>query len=359
MRSSTNKPQFLSMTILTFTFILSAVLSAAPGYKVISYKGKIKVISDNKVLKFKRHKTVHLKTGDAIMVYKDAFIEMTFPDRQRRVFKGPLYTTVEALKTYQNDKPGSPSGFKSPGLWKGIKWLFDVEGKNLKKILKGDPMQTLNFHGKILKQLDDNRVKDNPDTPCIGKDLNDGLEDVDQTFKAFSPFKRLIIRALVHKSFGLHKTALSMVSRYYEKIPRSKENENQRKVFKHYLGNWFLLFDVNIKQNNIAGKQFSKTFTSETPLWWSSFYFDGKELRTIKNTINYSLDPLKVFKVDKRLTNESARIRCFFIVASPDWDEIERFDFKETRQKLLQSPITETKSNTAWGYRKVVIKICL
>jgi len=353
------KRMFLPVIYLAFIFCFSSFMPANAEYKIISLKGKVKIKNNTKVIQLKKQLPFKLKKGDAVMVYPGAAIEMLFPDGKKKAFKGPFYSTVENLgKSYERNRL---SFFGKPKQWKAIERIFDEEGEESAGTTKGTQEDSLNFYNEINKGVAVVKIEDKTLTPDKEKEMNEILETAEQGFNAFPKEKQIVIRALVYKTFGRYKTALTTIFSHYKGILYIKGKQPERELMEDYLFNEFLPIAINIHS------PFS--FSSNFKLWWAAFFFDGKEFKTIEKTIDYSLYPQNEYKIKDNSTIQAdikskgmakAESQCLFVVACADWAELEKFDDMEiARQELLESDIKETKLKTIQDYGKVIIKLCL
>jgi hypothetical protein len=349
----------LLMIILVFTFFLPGFLPANQGYKIISYKGTVKVKQNAEVSRLENQPPIDLKKGDAVMVYPGAEIEVLFPGGDKKTFTGPFYAAIESLK-----KPLAKnrlSFFAGAASWKGIERIFDEEGEESAGTTKGTQEDSLNFYNEINQGVAAVKIEDKTLSPGKEKEMKEMLDTAEQGFNAFPEEKQIVIRSLVYKTFGRYKTALDMIFSYYKGILYTKGKQPERELLEDYLFNHFLPIVVTIHS------PFS--FSSNFKLWWAAFYFDGEEFKSLDKTIDYSMHPQNDYKIKDNSTIQAnskskgtakAGSQCLFIAACADWAELERFDDLETAKKeLLDSSIKETKPGTIQSHGSVIIKICL
>lgn len=349
----------LLMIFLVFIFSFSSFMLANTEYKIVSYKGKVKVEKNDEVFPLEKQLHVFLKKGDAVMVYPGAAIDVVFPDGKKKSFTSPFYSTVENL-----EKPFERNRllfFGKPGQWKAIERIFDEEGGESAGTTKGTQEDSLNFYNEINQGVAKVKIEDKKLTPDKEKEMNEILETAEQGFNAFPKEKQIVIRSLVYKAFGLYKTALNMIFSYYKEILYAKGKQAERELMEDYLFNEFLPIVITIDS--------SGSFSANFRLWWASFSFDGIELKTIEKTIDYSMHPQNTYKIKDNIKLQAdaktkgktePESRCLFIVACADWAELEKFDNREiARQELLDKGIKETKLKTIQDYGKVIIKLCL
>jgi hypothetical protein len=347
------------MIFLIFTFSFFSFILANAEYKIISFKGKVKIKNNTEVIQLEKQLPFKLKKGDAVMVYPGAAIEMSFTNGNKKTFTGPFYSAVEALeKPFERNRL---SFFGKPGQWKAIERIFDEEGEESAGTTKGTQEDSLNFYSEINQGVAVVKIEDKSLTPDKEKEMNEILETAEQGFNAFPEEKQIVIRALVYKTFGRYKTALTTIFSHYKGILYAKGKQPERELMEDYLFSEFLPIVVTIHS------PFS--FSSNFKLWWAAFFFDGTELKGIEKTIDYSLYPQNDYKIKDNSTIQAnikskgmikGKSQCVFIVACADWAELEKFDDIEiARQELLESSIKETKLKTIQDYGKVIIKLCL
>ena len=205
------------------------------------------------------------------------------------------------------------------------------------------------------------KIEDKTLTPGKEKEMKEILDTAEQGFNAFPEEKQIVIRSMVYKTFGRYKTALGMIFSYYKGILYTKGKQPERELLEDYLFNQFLPIVVTVHSPS--------SFSANFKLWWAAFYFDGKELKSLDKTIDYSMHPQNDYKLKDNPTIQAdtkskgkseGNPPCVFIAACADWAELERFDDLETAKKeLLDKSIKETKSGTIQDYGSVIIKICL
>jgi hypothetical protein len=344
---------------LVFIFSFSGLMPANQGYKIISYKGTVKVKQNTEVTRLENQPPIDLKKGDAVMVYPGAEIEVMFPGGDKKNFTGPFYVLVESL-----EKPLAKerfSFFAGPNQWKGIERIFDEEGEESAGTTKGTPEDSLNLYNEINQGAAVVIIEDKTLSPDKEKEMKEMLDTAEQGFNAFPEEKQIVIRSLVYKTFGRYKTALDMIFSYYKGILYTKGKQPERELLEDYLFNQFLPIVVTIHS--------PYSFSANFKLWWAVFYFDGKDFKFLDKTIDYSMQPQNDYKIKDNSTLQAntkskgmakAGTQCLFIAACADWAELERFDDLETAKKeLLDSGIKETKPGTIQDYGSIIIKICL
>lgn len=353
------KRMILLMILLVLTFSFSSFMLANAGYKITSYKGKVKVKKNAEVVWLKKQLHISLKKDDAVMVYPGAAIEIVFPDGKKKSFTGPFYSIVENLEKLV--EKNRLSFFGKPGQWKAVERIFNEEGEASAGTTKGTQEDSLNFYNEINQGVAKVTIEDKKLTPQKEKEMNEILETAEQGFNAFPEEKQIVIRSLVYKAFGRYKTALNMIFSHYKGILYARGKQPERELMEDYLFNEFLPIVITIDS--------SGTFSANFRLWWAVFSYDGRELKSIEKTIDYSMHPQNTYKIkDNIMLQADAKTkgrtepgsRYLFIVACADWAELEKFDNIEIAgRELLDKSIKEAKVKTIQDYGKVIIKLCL
>ena len=359
------------MVILVLTFAITGLTLAKPGYEILSYKGKIKVKKNNEMIPLIKHDGIRLEKRDIVMVYPGSSIEISFPGNSRKVFEGPFYAPVAAL-TQPFDKKNL-SFFENRKIRKGIEGIFDTEGNASSGSTRSQ--NSVEFFNEVKKTLTQAVLEDK--TPAAGraKKMETHLESVKHMFSAFPEVKQILVRALVYKDFGQDKKALTTILSHYKKILRAKDKKTERELMEDYMTNRFLPIvimirsgDENISPGNVRSNKknngIKMIFSSNIKLWWAAFYYDGKTLKEIKKTIDYSQKPQNKFELEINITAKAnmkkSRSRYLFIVTSPDWTQLDKFDSSEAAEKeLLGNNIKETRSKRIQDYGEVIIKLPL
>jgi hypothetical protein len=253
------------------------------------------------------------------------------------------------------------SFFAGPSQWKGIERIFEEEGEESAGTTKGTQEDSLNFYNEINQGVAAVKIEDKTLSPEKEKEMKEILDTAASGFNAFPEEKQIVIRSLVYKNFGRYKTALYMIFSHYKGILYTKGKQAERELLEDYLFNQFLPIVVTIHSPS--------SFSANFKLWWSTFYFDGKELKPLDKTINYSMLPQNNYEIKNNREFQpgiqskgkpDGHTRCVFIVASADWAELERLDNLETAKKLLlYNRIKETKPGIIQEYGSVIIKISL
>jgi hypothetical protein len=344
------------MVFLVLTFFLTAKKTAETGYKIMSYKGTVKVKKNNKIIQLKEA-NILLKPNDAVMVYPRSSIEISFPDNNKKTLEGPFYSTVKTLEEpFDKNKPAF---FANPEIWENIQRVFDEEGDYIKT--RSGPKDSVAFYSVIKKSLADTTLEDKTPPAHKVKEMNTALETIKIIFNAFPDVKNILLKALVYKNFGLNKKALITVFAHYETIRMVKEKQKEQKMVAGYIYNDFLPIVIHIHHlDDNWSYGFNKKFSAEFDLWWAAFYYDGNKLIELENTIGTSLHPQKIFELHKNITiNQGTAFHCIFIVACPHWSQLETLDdINAAKKELLADNIKETKVNTVRDWGKVTIKLC-
>jgi len=359
------------MVILVLTFAFTGLTLAKPGYKILSYKGKVKVKKNNEMIPLIKHDGIRLDKGDIVMVYPGSSIEISYPDNSRKVLKGPFYAPVAALA--QPFDKNHLSFFEKRKIREGIEGIFDAEGNASSGSTRAQ--NSVEFFNEVKKTLTQAVLEDKTPTADNAKKMKTHLESVEHMFNAFPEVKQILVRALVYKDFGLDKKALTTILSHYEKILRAKDKKTERELMEDYMTNRFLPIviiirsgDENISHGNAGSIKKNNgiklIFSSNIKLWWAAFYYDGKTLEEIKKTIDYCLKPQNKFELEKKITAKAnmkkSRSRFLFIVTSPDWSQLDKFDSIEAAEKeLLGNDIKETRSKRIQDYGEIIIKLPL
>jgi hypothetical protein len=345
------------MVFLVSMFFLTALKPAETGFKIISYKGTVKVKKNNKIIQLKQA-NILLKANHAVMVYRNSSITISLPGNKKKTLKGPFYSTVKTLeKPFDNNKL---SFFENPGIWKNIQRVFDEEGDYIRT--RSEPKDSAAFYKEIKKRVTDTTLKDKTPPAHKMKEMNAVLETIETIFNAFSKVKQILLKALVYKDFGMNKKALAAVFAHYETIRKIKEKQKEQKMVAGYIYNDFLPIVIHIHHlDDKWNYGINKKFSSGIDLWWAAFYYDGNKLILLEKTIDARLHPQKTYELRKNITiNQDTASHCLFIVACPHWSQLETLDdIHAAKKELLADNIKETKVNTVRDWNKVTIKICL
>ncbi len=349
------------MTIV-FMMSFSTALTAEDEYKIISSNGTVKIKTNTKVIRLEKQLPFILKKDDAVMIYPNASIEVVLPNGNNKTISGPLYATVDTL-----ENPPSKElldFFAKPSQWKGIERIFEEEGQESSGTTRGTQEDSLNLYSDINNAMGEIKIEDKPLSPEKEKEMKKNLETAEKGFRAFPEEKRTVIRSMVYKAFGLDKTAMSNVLSFYKGILNKKEQQPQRELLEDYLFNQFLPIVVKIDRT-----VFPPLFTSNIKIWWVTFYFDGNQLKSLDNTLDYSTYPLATYKIKSIPSvkpNSSARGTAqgkktyLFIVACADWTELEKLDdLKFAQKELLETRKSETQAKKIQDFGTVIIKIVL
>lgn len=347
------------MVFLVLTSFVTGLLPEETGYKIVSLKGTAKVKKDNKIIPLTESKTISLKKDYALMLYKDASVEIVFPNGNRDTFVGPFYAAVFTLQKSFTKK--QLSLFEKKQLWKPIQRIFDEE-EEIHDSTRSGPLDRVAFKKEINKRLTDKSLDDPTLSAEKIKEMNAAMEAVETLYNAFPKVRRIVIKALVYREFGLNKKALETIMVYYKSIANKPGNKIVRGQVEDYVYTEFLPIIITIEsQNSEAGPVmgFYRTFSANIELWWAAFYYNGKELTEIEKTYDHKQFPQKTFVVNKNLDVKADQSpHCIFIVVCPEWRELEYYDnLRTAKNKLLTKK--ETKVNTVKDWGKVTIKLCL
>jgi len=332
------------ISLMVLMFFVTGLIMAETGYKIVSCKGTVKVKKDH-----------------SLMLYRGASVEIVFPNGSRETFDGPFYATVSTLQKPFTQNQLSP--FKENHLWKPLQRIFDEE-EEIHGPSRSGPSDRVAFKDEIDKRLADKSLDDPPLPDEKIKELNAALESIDSLFNAFPEVRRIVIKALVYRQFGLNKKALETIMAYYKSIAGFPDKSIVRGQVEDYVFTEFLPIIITIEsQNSESGpvKGFYRTFSANHELWWAAFYYNGKELIEIEKTFDTKLHPQKTFAVHKNLDAIPGQSpHCIFIVVCPEWTELEHLDDIDAAGKeLLANNIKETTVNTVKDWGKVTIKLCL
>ncbi len=365
------KPSFF--ILLTFlVFSLYSFPEVSTVSRIVSFQGKVKLKQKGKMTTLQKQKRIALEQEDAIMVYPGAKIEILLPGGKPKTFTGPFYSTVANLeKPFQDEML---SFFAEPSRWQAIKRLFDEEGEESSNTSRGTQEDSLNFYNEINPVAGKAKIEDETLTPSREKEMKETLATVNDGLNAFPEEKQVVVRVLVYKNFGLHKTSLVTIFDFYKNILHVKDKQPERELIEDYLFNHFLPIvlvaqPANRSRGAGASSHGNLEFSSNLKLWWAAFYFDGQTLKAIDKTIDYSLHPQNIYKINYDKINRvkaktgstgGTNSHYLFIVASTNWTELERYDDIETAKKeFLKNSIKEMKTGTIQDYGKVIIKFSL
>jgi hypothetical protein len=349
------------ISLMVLMFFVTGLIPAETGYKIVSFKGTVKVNKGNKIITLQERLPIYLKKDHSLMLYRGASVEIVFPNGSRETFDGPFYAAVSTLQ-----KPFTKnqlSLFEENHLWKPIQRIFEEE-EEIHGPGRSGPADRGAFKDEINKSLTDKSL-DDPALPTDKiKELNAALETVDILFNAFPEVRRIVIKALVYRQFGLNKKALETIMVYYKSIAGKPGKRIVRGQVEDYVYTEFLPIEINIESQNSEGSPvngFYMTFTARLDLWWAAFYYNGKELIEIEKTCDFKQHPQRTFSVRKNLDAKPGQSpHCIFIVVCPEWTELERLDdIDAAREELLADNIKETTVNTVKDWGKVTIKLCL
>lgn len=362
------KYQKVLIVILAFILSFPGLIHSAKQYKIVSYKGKVKVMKRykiklpdniNKKINWVRKPNIILRKDDAVMAYRGASVKMSFPSGDIKTFKGPFYATAQTLEKGIDKE--QLTAFETPALWKRIERVFDEEGDST-VITRSGPNDKDAFYKEIKKRAVDSSLQDNTLPPHKKSEMETALKIAETAFNAFPKVKQTIVRALVYKQYGMNKTALSTVFSHYESIRGDKAKEKEQDAAENYMYNEFLPIVVHIvSKGNHRQLGFFKLFSSNFKLWWAVFYYDGNQLIEIEKTIDYKQEPQKLYRLRKPIKKKTGAVsQCVFIVVCPDWSQLETLDDIESAKKeLLTGKVKETQVTTIRDWGKVTIKLCI
>jgi hypothetical protein len=339
---------------LIFIFFIPGFIRASGQYKILSWKGEVRVKQGDTFVPLTKQAKISLRKSDVLWLANGAAVELLFPGGFKKSFKGPRLTRIETLE--KNGAKAGPSFLADFIKITGIEELFSREMEDPAGATKGDDFAgSLSFYEEIKKTMKkvEPELKDMPLPGNKEKQMNEKLAFVNSHFDAAPPAKQILMKARIYKHFKRNRQALMAVFNHYEKILKARGKQKGRELLEDSLFNEFLPIVVTIHS--------SFSFSANFKLWWAAFSYDGKEFKEIEKTIDYSLHPQDSFKLNEAdFYNEKDKIQWVFIVACSDWDELEKLnDTGTARKELLGNKIKEAKSKTIRDYGRVIIKLCL
>jgi hypothetical protein len=352
--------QVLAGLVCGFLIIIFSI-GLYGNYVVITCKGKVKLKRENEFIWLKEGIRVPLGKADFIMAYPDAVITIRFPDDKSKVFSGPFYATAEEMG--KGIKTGETPLLSKPSFRKSIREILDRMEDVIVGPVKGDDLEgSLNFYNEIKEAMAKVPVEDSKLSPGKKKEMEKALASINGRFSGASLDQVVLIKSILFKQYGMHRSALMSVFNHYEHIMKTKGKQKERELLEDFLFNEFLPIRVVIETRSPL------TFSSNFDLWWAAFRYNGEKLEEITKTRDDSLHPQDTFKLEENMvksTNEDMeiesknKVQCVFIVACADWDELEKYDKIEYAEKqLLEGGIKETTGGTVRDYSKVIIKLC-
>jgi len=338
---------------LILFFLIPFLGWPAGQYKILSWKGEVKIKQGDTFIQLAKQSKISLKQSDVLWMADGAFVQLLFPGGFTKSFKGPRLTRVETLAMNE-----AKAGFSFPAYFikiTGIEELFSREMEDAAGATKGDDFAgSLSFYEEIKKAMKEVEpyLKDMPLAGNKEKQMNEALAVIDSHFDAALSEKQILMKARIYKYFKRDRQAFTAVFKHYEKILKAKGKQRERELLEDSLFNEFLPIVITIHS--------SFSFSANFKLWWAAFSYDGKELKEIEKTIDYSLHPQDTFKMNDAVTdNEKDKIQYVFIIACADWNELEKLDDNRTaRKEFLGNNVKKAKQKTVRGYGKVIIKLC-
>jgi hypothetical protein len=342
-------------------------IHAAGQYRVLSWKGDVKVMQGGKFLQLTKQSNVLLQENDAIWIANGARIELGCPDGSRREFNGPRFSRVETLEKVKTKR--QPSFFVI--FFKNLD-LGEYITRDKEKSVGGTRARGFESSESFYEELK-KAIPGMEDRTLAGekrKEVEEALAIVDRDFDAAPPEVKILLRAKVYKHFNLDKQALKTAFNYYETILKVKGKEKERALLEEFLIDEVLpvVVTYEVEEHSLlysreldTGSRISVQFSSNFKVWWAAFSFDGKEIKEIEKTIDHKRNPQETFTIRNHPTgNEKDKPYYLFIIANPMWSQLEKYDDMEVAGKeLLEGGIPETSSNKAKGFRKVTVKINL
>jgi hypothetical protein len=180
---------------------------------------------------------------------------------------------------------------------------------------------------------------------------------VETRFDAAPMETQVLIKARVYKHFNRDKQALITVFNHYEKILNLKGKKKERDFIEDFLLNEFLPLVITF---NLEDPDFI-IFSSNFEVWWAAFFYDGKEFREIVKTIDTSMNPQDIFRINRvDIRSKPNKSQSLFIIASYHSSGLHKLDdMGEAKKELLRKDIPVAMSSNAVGIGKVIIKISL
>lgn len=365
-----NKTVIAGIFLLVFIFTSALLPKDITGYKILHQRGTVKIKQDDRISVLNAGTAVSLGQGDAVMAYKEASVKIVFPGGRERVLEGPFYAAVETLDVLL---PVSNLAFFEDGnRWKSLETIFNKERNPEDERSRGTMEDSLDFYGNARSLLSWVDIKDETLAPNEMQKMADLVKTADKRFGAFPKEKQAIIRAMIYKTFGLYKKAVTQVLSQYETMLRVEGKQAARELMEDQLKEKFFPVVVFIRpldskervDSRSRVRRFTRQFTSKFKLWWASYYYNGKDLILIETTIDTSVHPQKIYRVIKDFPVEANKgskqpAACFFVIASADWKQVEKLDnMEETRRALLEAKVRETRTQSVMSYDRVIIKLC-
>jgi hypothetical protein len=353
--------------LLLFSVVIPGFIKASGQYRVLSWKGDVKIRKDGTFISLAGQSQISLKKSDAIWIANGAKIEFGCPDGLKREFKGPRFSRVETLEKV---KIKSQPSF----------YVIFFKNLNLGEYIARDKVKSVggtrargfesseDFYEKLKQAIPG--MEDRTPAGEKNKEVEEALAIVDHDFDAAPPEVKIILRAKVYKHFNRDKQALKTAFNYYETILKVKEKQKERALLEEFVIDEVLpvVVTYEVEEPSLlygweldTGPGISVRFDSNFKVWWAAFSFDGKEIKEIEKTIDRKRNPQESFTIRNHPTgNEKNKPYYLFIIANPVWSQLEKYDDIEiARKELLEGGIPETSSNTAKGFRKVTVKINL
>ncbi len=334
--------------LMVISFFIPGFTRASGQYRLLSWKGDVKIRTGGKFISLTEKSRLSLKKGDGLWLANGAEVELRFPGGTQKVVYGPRFTKVETLEKTKKGTSTLANLIKNIGIGELFK-------RNMEGAIGATRTGSPGLYKKIKKLI---REMEEP-LPDAGKEkeMHEMSARVEGRFDAAPMEKQVLIKARVFKHFKRYKLASMTVFNYYEKILNLEGKKRERNFIEHFLFNEFLPIVITFNLEDPG----PITFSSNFKLWWAAFSFDGSELNEIGNSLDNNHLPQYTFKINPgNRRSKRNNPQYLFIIASYDWQELEKLnDMVEAKKELLRKDIPVTSSGKAVGLGKVPIKIRL
>ena len=334
--------------ILILLFIIPMIIQASGQYRLLSWKGEVKIMKGGKFISLTGQTKISLEKGDGIWIANGAEVKLQFPGGNQKVCSGPCFTKIETLEKAREGPSTIVNLIKSMG-------IEELLSRKKEDTLGGTRAGSERLYKKIKKAIGE------MEEPLLEagkeKDMKEVLVDIEARFDAATMETQVLIKARVYKHFNMDKQASMTVFNYYEKIRSLESKDIERNFIEDFLLNEFLPIVITF---NLEDPDFI-TFSSNFELWWAVFFYDGKELKEIMKTIDTSLDRQVTFRINRgNIRSKPNNSPYLFIIAGYNSSELEKLDNMETAKKeLLGKEIPAAMSGKVEGIGNVFIKIRL
>ncbi len=343
-----NHVKKMALLLIVISCLIPAFTRPAGEYRLLSWKGDVKIRTAGKFIPLTEQPPPPLKKGDGLWLAAGAEAELRFPGGGQKVVYGPRFTKVETLE----------KAVKGPSLLANLIKNTGVEELLLRKkegSIGATRSGAAGRYEKIKKFI--REMEEPPPGAGKEKEMKKMLGLLEERFDAAPAEKQVLIRARVYKHFNRDKQAALTVSDYYEKVLNLEGKSGERDFIQPFLFNEFLPLAITFNRENRGAMVFSSNFK----LWWAAFSFDGETFEELEKTIDDSHLPEDTFKTTPgSRPGKKNTPRHLFIIAGSDWRDLEEFDDPvEAKEKLLTKDIPAAPSGKAMGLGKVFIKILL